>query len=502
MILASGRNPAVLIPALLTLMFVAITVLAGHTAESRQRTIFLSPTEPLTVVAGKTPATLALGTSRRFYQRAPIVVVVSATDGEAQRLGVTAATQLRAPVLIDDAGVGAELKRLKTEQVVVIGKVDKSPIPKDAKMTVSPRPGAVAKAVAAIKDGTVYAAPPVPTSDALVVTGSTRRDAIAIANAGNAGATIIEVPGGDPLRVPAAATLLKQRADDPVLALGDSFRRNFSYTLSVVRTAPEQIGGGYFVFPGRVIVALYGHPGTGSLGVLGERGIQATIARAKRTAQSYQRFTKQPVVPAFEIIATIASAGAGKDKDYSNEAAVAKLRPWVAAAGKAGVYVVLDLQPGRSDFLSQAKRYESLLALPHVGLALDPEWRLKKNEKHLRQIGSVRISEINRTSDWLAGLTRRHALPQKLLILHQFQQQMIRGRSRLDNTHPELAILIHVDGQGSQPAKRDTWKLMHRGAPKGVFWGWKNFYTEDQPMLSPKKTWTEVKPRPEFISYQ
>ena len=40
------------------------------------------------------------------------------------------------------------------------------------------------------------------------------------------------------------------------------------------------------------------------------------------------------------------------------------------------MYVVLDLQPGRTDFLTQAKRYEPLLALPHVGLALDPEWRL------------------------------------------------------------------------------------------------------------------------------
>lgn len=81
-------------------------------------------------------------------------------------------------------------------------------------------------------------------------------------------------------------------------------------------------------------------------------------------------FAKRPVIPTFEIIATIASAS--KDKDYSSVASVAKLRPWVQAAQRAGVYVVLDAQPGRSDFLSQAKRYASLLKMPNVGVAHQP----------------------------------------------------------------------------------------------------------------------------------
>lgn len=496
------RNLAILIPALIAIIFVAITALAGHTSEPRQRAAFLSPIEPLTIITGKTPAQIALGTSQRFYQRAPVVVVTPAADVEAQRLAVAAATTLRAPVLVDDASIGAELRRLSAEQILVIGAVTKTSITMSGRIDVVPTSAAVNRAVDTITDGEVFAAAKAPASTAIVVTRSPQHDVVALATARNAGATIVALPGGDPRRAPAAATLLRQRKNSPVVALGDDFRGDFVYTLSAARTAPQQIGGGYFFFPGRHLVALYGHPGMGALGVLGEKGINAGIARAKRTAKQYQRFTKKPVVPAFEIIATIASSGAGKDKNYSAEASVAVLRPWVRAANKAGVYVVLDLQPGRSDFLSQAKRYESLLAMPNVGLALDPEWRLKKNQKHLRQIGSVNVAEINRTSDWLANLTRKHSLPQKLLILHQFQAQMIRGRSRLDNTHPELSLLLHVDGQGSQPAKKSTWKLLHRGAPRGVFWGWKNFYDEDQPMLSPRKTWTKVRPRPEFISYQ
>ncbi len=143
------------------------------------------------------------------------------------------------------------------------------------------------------------------------------------------------------------------------------------------RAHRELPGGGTEIFEGKTYVALYGHPGSRALGVLGEQGTAATIKRAKKVAASYRPHTDRRVVPALEIIATIASRSAGSDGDYSAESSVAKLRPLVDAAGRAGTYVVLDLQPGRSTFLSQAKRYRELLLEPHVGLALDPEWRLK-----------------------------------------------------------------------------------------------------------------------------
>ncbi|MBK5217102.1 MAG: hypothetical protein JJE02_05920, partial [Propionibacteriales bacterium] len=333
-------------------------------------------------------------------------------------------------------------------------------------------------------------------------TRSLETDAVAVTNATQVGAIVVEIPTGDPRTAPEAAAALREHKDLPVVALGDGFTPDFDYTRAVVQNAPELPGGGHILFPNRQLVALYGYPGTDALGVLGEQGTQASIKRAKKLAKRYQTFTKMPVVPTFEIIATVAAAEAGKDKDYSREASLAKLKPWVDAAGKAGVYVVLDLQPGRSDFLKQAKRYESLLKQPHVGLALDPEWRLKKKQKHLRQTGSVKIIEVNRVAAWLADLTRKNTLPQKLLVLHQFQLQMINGRSKLDMSHPELSMVIHFDGQGTRPEKRATWKALHGGAPKGVFWGWKNFYDEDKPMLTIKKTVQQVRPTPQFVSYQ
>jgi hypothetical protein len=164
--------------------------------------------------------------------------------------------------------------------------------------------------------------------------------------------------------------------------------------------------------------------------------------------------------------------------------------------------VVLDLQPGRTDFLTQAEQYRSLLELPHVGLALDPEWRLAPGQMHLTQIGSVSIDEVNRVVTWLADLTRTKRLPQKLLVLHQFQVRMIPERERLDTSRDELAVVVHADGQGSQGSKQETWRVLHQTGPDSVYWGWKNFYDEDKPMLTPEQTIAQVVPRPQLVSYQ
>ncbi|HET6622386.1 MAG TPA: hypothetical protein VFG56_00430, partial [Candidatus Saccharimonadales bacterium] len=77
---------------------------------------------------------------------------------------------------------------------------------------------------------------------------------------------------------------------------------------------------------------------------------------------------------------------------------------------------------------------------------------------------------------------------------------MISGRSQL-KSHSQLMTIIQMDGQGSQPAKLGTWRSLRADAPKGVYFGWKNFYDEDKPTLSPKRTMA-LKPQPWYVSYQ
>jgi hypothetical protein len=259
--------------------------------------------------------------------------------------------------------------------------------------------------------------------------------------------------------------------------------------------------GGTELFNGYRLVGLYGSPGYPTLGVLGEQSLQAAVTKAHQLANTYQAYSAETVVPAFEIITTVASASPTNDNDYSQEIEQKTLVSWITKAYANDIYVVLDFQPGRDDFLTQVKQYESLLKEPHVGVALDPEWRLAPRQRHLQQIGQVSVTEINAVAAWLDRLTAKYQLPQKLLLIHQFRRSMIDGIARLNPTYDHLALCIQMDGQGTQAAKVDSYTSVASQALDGMHYGWKNFYDEDEPTRSPKDTYSLL-PKPWFVSYQ
>ncbi|MEJ5913216.1 hypothetical protein [Pseudokineococcus sp. 1T1Z-3] len=328
-------------------------------------------------------------------------------------------------------------------------------------------------------------------------------DLAAAATARAAGAQVQEVPGGDPRVDGAVVERLSTASPSSVVGLSSAFGDVDLLTsrMDVVATGYQLPGGGQVPFPGRHMVALYGSPGVPALGVMGEQPVDEAVERARQVAAGYEELAGDPVVPTFEIITTVASASAGPDGDYSTELDVELIRPWVEAAGENDMYVVLDLQPGRTDFLTQARRYEELLTEPHVGLALDPEWRLRPDQVHLRQVGQVGVDEVNAVGDWLAGLTAANDLPPKVFLLHQFQTRMITERELLDMSHDELVPLVHADGHGTPGQKLDTYRALQVDAPPGMRWGWKNFYDEDVPTMSPAETMA-VDPVPDLVSYQ
>lgn len=259
--------------------------------------------------------------------------------------------------------------------------------------------------------------------------------------------------------------------------------------------------GGRVLFPRYRLVGLYGSPETPALGALGEQPVVESIARVKQLATDYQQYSEETIYPTFEIIATVAAAGPTEDGNYSREAATESLISVIQAAKDAGIYVILDLQSARANSLDQAKLYEPLLLYPNVGLALDPEWRLEPNQYPLGQIGHINIDEVNSVSAWLSDLIVRHKLPQKVFMLHQFSLLMLPNRELLDVSRTNLAYIIQMDGQGSQPSKLDTWNAIMQGAPTGVQFGWKNFYDEDTPTLSIADTMA-LTPKPWYVSYQ
>jgi len=285
-----------------------------------------------------------------------------------------------------------------------------------------------------------------------------------------------------------------------MVRVGETGKIHIPMAVKVVVRPYEFPNGGRQIFPNYLMVGLYGSPDMPQLGALGQQSLPATLQRVKYLAASYQPYTGRHVLPTLEIIASVAADNPTANGDYSDERSVAALQPWITAAQTNGVYVVLDLQPGRSDFLTQAKDYQSLLAYPNVGLALDPEWRLGPTQVPLQQIGSVNISEVNKTVDWLAKLTKDNKLPQKLLLLHEFRTDMIQGREQLNTSYTQLAYVIQMDGSGKPDAKADSWNNVRANPPAAnVIFGWKNFYREDPILLTPLQT---MQVGPAYISYQ
>lgn len=322
--------------------------------------------------------------------------------------------------------------------------------------------------------------------------------AIAAVAAAGRGEAILPVDPTDLRRGDTASQRLRDARPRRVVTVG-AITDDAVWQVPLLLDGPELPGGGFLLFEDRRMVALYGSPATSALGAMGQQSLDETIPRLREAAEPYGA-DGVDVLPAFEMIVTIASADAEDTQDFSRRTDLEVLRPWVERAAEEDLYVILDLQPGRTDFLTQAKEYEELLLEPHVGLALDPEWRLADEQMHLDQIGSVEAAEVQEVVDWLAALTRDNLLPEKLLILHQFQFGMLPDRDRIE-APPELAVVVHMDGQGSLSAKNETYAAITGGAEDRWLWGWKNFYDEDEPVATPAQV-LALDPLPVFVSYQ
>lgn len=271
----------------------------------------------------------------------------------------------------------------------------------------------------------------------------------------------------------------------------DFGRTDFTFTLDPSATSSLD----------ELIVAFYGHAKTGVLGVLGEGTPDEALARLQEQAAPYRVDTRpdtRPVVPAFELIATLVTAAPGGDGLYRSRTEHSLIQPYLDTIRAANGYLILDLQPGRADLEDEARFYEPILLNPEVGLALDPEWKVGPNETPKGRIGALEASEINRVSAYLSELVIANDLPNKILIVHIFKPEMIRN-PELIATRPGVTIIFQADGEGGPAAKVADYDNL---IPARFGRGFKVFYDEDTPTLKPNEVLDILNPDPDYLSYQ
>jgi hypothetical protein len=267
---------------------------------------------------------------------------------------------------------------------------------------------------------------------------------------------------------------------------------------SVAPDGPAELPrGGATVLPDYRVVGFYGAPQSPQLGELGIGSPKSAARRLLRVAKPYEKAGK-PVYPAFELIATIALANPGSDGKYRKRQPARVIRDYLRVAKDRRLLLLLDLQPGRSTFIEEVKHLKGFLRNRNVGIAIDPEWNMGPHGVPGERIGHVAAGMVNRVVRFVNRLVRRQDLPQKLLVIHQFTEDMVRNESRID-TPRGVAVVLNADGFGTPSQKRKKYAELAEAEPFHP--GFKLFYREDTNLMSPKQV-LHLRPRPQFVVYE
>ncbi|GAB3269232.1 RodZ family helix-turn-helix domain-containing protein [Kineosporia babensis] len=267
-------------------------------------------------------------------------------------------------------------------------------------------------------------------------------------------------------------------------------------------TATQELPrGGTELFPRYRLVG-YSGGAAEAFGRLGVGDMQARVDEIEKLGKKYDGDGRE-AQPVLELIATVVQASPGKDKMHRARTSDAEIGRYLKVARQNKALLLLNIQPGRADFLTEVKAMSRWLEEPDVGLALDPEWAVGKKETPGRVYGHTSAAELNQVSLWLDEFVAEKQLPQKPFIVHQLASRIISDVPEL-RPRKNLAFVISVDGIGARKDKEDTWRTLVKPLPEGIHTGFKLFFEEDREhgkLMTPEQV-LKLKPRPGYVLYE
>lgn len=266
---------------------------------------------------------------------------------------------------------------------------------------------------------------------------------------------------------------------------------------------PEPLPGS--ILPKKRIVAYYGNPLSRRMGALGEFDKDEMLRRLGEEVKRWEKADPSlPVQPALHLIAVVAQGAPGKAGKYRMvmpDEVINRVYGW---AKEAKAVMFIDIQTGHDDIRDILPRFEWILKNPDVHLGIDPEFNLVKSRAIPgTKIGTYDAADINFAADYLAGLVKKHNLPPKVFIVHRFTRNGVTNARKIE-LHPEVQLVMHMDGWGAPWLKRDSYKDYIVKEPV-QYTGFKLFYHNDtkkgDPMLTPEEL-LRLNPKPVYIQYQ
>jgi hypothetical protein len=265
---------------------------------------------------------------------------------------------------------------------------------------------------------------------------------------------------------------------------------------------PQLPRGGTDLFPRYRLVGYSGGDASAAFGRLGIGGLDARVREIERRSASYTRGGRQPL-PVLELIAVVVQAHPGPDGKYRSRIDDAQIARYLAAARRHKALLLLNIQPGRADFLPEVQSFQRWLAEPDVGIALDPEWAVGPGQTPGQVYGHTTARELNSVARWLSAFTQAHDLPDKAMVVHQLATRII-SRVQDVRAYPRVQAVLSVDGIGSRKAKEETWRTLVKRLPDTMHPGFKLFFEEDREhghlMSAPQVM--RLRPTPEYVLYE
>lgn len=248
------------------------------------------------------------------------------------------------------------------------------------------------------------------------------------------------------------------------------------------------------------IVSYYGNPLSKKMGILGEIPVDQMLDRLEAQAEEWRRADPAtPVLPALELVATVASPTPGPDGRYNNRMPDALIEKVIGWAARRGWLVILDVQIGHSTVRAEVERLRPFLERPHVHLALDPEFDMPRGIRPGKRIGTSDGEDVNVASILLSTIAAQGSLPPKLLIVHRFTEPMLMRRERI-RLDPRVQIAVVMDGFGTPALKRKVYRVTVTNEPVQHA-GIKLFYKNDKPVMTPAEL-LKLEPKPLVVIYQ
>jgi len=259
------------------------------------------------------------------------------------------------------------------------------------------------------------------------------------------------------------------------------------------------------ILPFNRIVAYYGNLYSKNMGALGEYPRQEMLRRLKQEVAKWQAAdTTTKTIPASHYIAVTAQGYPGKGNTYRLRMPFAQIDTVLSMAKEINALVFIDVQVGHSTVQAEIPQLEKYLKMPNVHLGIDPEFSMKGGQKPGSVIGTYDAADVNYVSNYLAKLVKDNNLTPKILVVHRFTRNMVTNYQQI-KLHPEVQVVMDMDGWGPQTLKKDSYKSYIWREPV-QFTGFKLFYKNDfrvagSKMMTPEEV-LKLKPKPIYIQYQ